>query len=268
MSKTGRPRNTMGSVYQRAGSAVWWMRYRDAAGAIQKESTGETDRESAERILRSRLDERDEGRLPIILANKSLTFNDWADWFLDKRSKPPFRAEKTPFGEPKRAEVSAPSLRGSTTIADHTRSNRAVYRAAFVLRKEDTHQTRLGSSGPAQTRHGASGIPDFAADSQRGGKQEAALGESVQRSRISGSGWPSNAQAALHDRQRTRADRIVRTEPPEECHLHHREMGLRPYKELMRMRKSQVDFENRLVHIPDSKTPTGEGDMPMTAAAR
>jgi hypothetical protein len=35
----------------------------------------------------------------------------------------------------------------------------------------------------------------------------------------------------------------------------------------MPMRKSQVDFENRLVHIPDSKTPNGEGDMPMTAAA-
>jgi len=28
-----------------------------------------------------------------------------------------------------------------------------------------------------------------------------------------------------------------------------------------------VDFGNRLVHIPDSKTPDGEGDMPMTSAA-
>jgi len=45
------------------------------------------------------------------------------------------------------------------------------------------------------------------------------------------------------------------------------EMGLRPYKELMPMQKSQVDLENRLVHIPDSKTPSGEGDMPMTDLA-
>jgi len=30
------------------------------------------------------------------------------------------------------------------------------------------------------------------------------------------------------------------------------------------MRKVEVDLENRLVHIPDSKTPSGEGDMPMT----
>lgn len=45
------------------------------------------------------------------------------------------------------------------------------------------------------------------------------------------------------------------------------EMGLRPYKELMPMRKAEVDLENRLVHIPDSKTPNGEGDMPMTDLA-
>lgn len=33
------------------------------------------------------------------------------------------------------------------------------------------------------------------------------------------------------------------------------EMGLRPYKELLCMQKSQVDLENDGVHIPDSKTP-------------
>jgi integrase len=45
------------------------------------------------------------------------------------------------------------------------------------------------------------------------------------------------------------------------------EMGLRPYKELVPMRKAQVDLVNRLVHIPDSKTPNGEGDMPMSEIA-
>jgi integrase len=45
------------------------------------------------------------------------------------------------------------------------------------------------------------------------------------------------------------------------------EMGLRPYKELMPMRKSQIDLENCLVHINDSKTPSGVGDMPMTESA-
>jgi integrase len=40
------------------------------------------------------------------------------------------------------------------------------------------------------------------------------------------------------------------------------EMGLRPYKELMTMRKSQIDLHNRLVHISESKTPNGEGTCP------
>ena len=56
MSKTGRPRKTNGSVYQRRRSAVWWMRYRDATGTLRKEATGEADRQQAERALRDRLD--------------------------------------------------------------------------------------------------------------------------------------------------------------------------------------------------------------------
>ena len=46
------------------------------------------------------------------------------------------------------------------------------------------------------------------------------------------------------------------------------EMGLRPFKELMPIKREQVDLENSVVHITDSKTPTGIGDMPMTALAR
>ena len=46
------------------------------------------------------------------------------------------------------------------------------------------------------------------------------------------------------------------------------EMGLRPQKELFPMLKSQVDIENSVVHIPDSKTPSGVADMPMTTLAR
>ncbi len=45
------------------------------------------------------------------------------------------------------------------------------------------------------------------------------------------------------------------------------EMGLRPYRELLPMLKSKVDLENRLVHISDSKTDNGIGDMPITAPA-
>ena len=46
------------------------------------------------------------------------------------------------------------------------------------------------------------------------------------------------------------------------------EMGLRPYRELIPMRKKQVDLQNGIVHLPDSKTVNGIADMPMTDRVR
>jgi integrase len=45
-------------------------------------------------------------------------------------------------------------------------------------------------------------------------------------------------------------------------------MGLRPHKELLPIKKCEVDLENSVIHIPDSKTTSGIGDMPMTELAR
>ena len=46
------------------------------------------------------------------------------------------------------------------------------------------------------------------------------------------------------------------------------ETGLRVYKELMPMKKEQVDLENAVVWIPDSKTPNGIAEVPLTDLAR
>jgi integrase len=45
------------------------------------------------------------------------------------------------------------------------------------------------------------------------------------------------------------------------------ESGLRVYKELTPMRKEQVDLENAVVWIPDSKTPNGIAEVPHTDLA-
>lgn len=45
------------------------------------------------------------------------------------------------------------------------------------------------------------------------------------------------------------------------------ETGLRLYKELTPMKKEQLDLENRTVWIPDSKTPNGIAEVPLTEIA-
>ena len=45
------------------------------------------------------------------------------------------------------------------------------------------------------------------------------------------------------------------------------ETGLRVYKELTPMRKDQVDLPNAVVWIPDSKTPNGTAEVPLTPMA-
>jgi hypothetical protein len=92
MAKRGRPSKTGGAVYKRKKSEIWQVRYKDQKGEMIRESAATTDRQEAELFLRDRLDARDEGRLSILLHSKQLTFNEWADWFLEKRSKPPFRS--------------------------------------------------------------------------------------------------------------------------------------------------------------------------------
>jgi integrase len=45
------------------------------------------------------------------------------------------------------------------------------------------------------------------------------------------------------------------------------ETGLRVYKELTPMRKDQVDLVNATIWIPDSKTPNGIAEIPLTPLA-
>ena len=90
-----RPRRTSGTVFTGKTPHSGGSRYRDREGQIVQESTATTDRQEAERFLRKRLDARDDGSLPSLLASKNLTFSEWAEWYLEKRSKPPFRSQKT-----------------------------------------------------------------------------------------------------------------------------------------------------------------------------
>ena len=51
-NKTGRPRNTAGSLYLRRDSRIWWVSYRDHNGKFRQESTGRKEKGEAEKVLR------------------------------------------------------------------------------------------------------------------------------------------------------------------------------------------------------------------------
>jgi integrase len=267
MSRAGRPRNN-GQVYRRPNTAILWVRYRDRGGEIKRESAGTADWNEAERFLRDRLDARDEGSLATILASKTVTFNGWTDWFLEKRSKPPFRAEKTHIENLNALKFLRPFF-GPTRLSEITSEE-----------IEDYIEQRLSSGRRVHTKFGI----------QYRGKLKPAtvhkeyrilrriLNVAVKQKRLTlnpctAVEFPVSVSKTTRKPHYMTASEQAQIEFAAPNYLKHAmviisEMGLRPYKELMPMLKPQVDLENKVVHIPDSKTPNGIGDMPMTPMAR
>jgi integrase len=262
-----RPRNTGGKVYPREGSAFWWITYRARDGHRIRESSETTDREEAERFLRERLAARDEGRLPAILSGKNLTFDEWTDWLLEKRSKPPYRSEKTHQQNLNAAKLLHPIF-GATRLSEITPE--AV---------EDYIDTRLTEGRRIHTKFGLirRGRIKPATVHQEFRVLRHMLNVAIRQKKLeinpcSMVEFPvsvKNSTRKPHYMTLTEQERIELVAP---SYLRHVivimvEMGLRPYRELLPMLKSQLDLENRLVHISDSKTDNGIGDMPMTEPA-
>jgi integrase len=268
MSITGRPRKTGGTLFHRKNSVFWWIRYRNRDGQILKESTGAEDPQEAERFLRQRLDARDDGHLPTVLSSKNLTFNEWADWFLENRSKPPFRAEKTHLQNLRIVELLRTTL-GSQRLSDV--SSEAI---------EQYLRRRLSSGRRVPTKLGVQyrGTIKPMTVHQEFRVLRRILNVAVKQKRLTSNPcgaveFPVTVSKTTQKPHYTTLTEQKQIEFFASKHLKHAiviisEMGLRPYKELMPMQKSQVDLENSLVHVPDSKTTSGIGDMPMTRIAR
>ena len=267
MSKTGRPRKRSGKVYERSNSNNLWVRYRDREGRIIKESSGTTDREKAERFLRDRLDARDDGTLSKILSGKSLVFNEWADCFLERRSKPPFRSEKTHrdnlavlknlrpvFGGMRLSDISTDAI--EEYIDDRLRSERKV-------------PTKLGIRYEGRLKP-ATVHKEFRV--LRRILNVAVKKKWLLANPCAGVEFPvqvSDTTRKPHYMTKTEQETIEFLAPDylRDAVVILVETGLRPYKELTPMRKEQVDLENGVVHISDSKTKSGIADMPLTEFA-
>jgi integrase len=261
-----RPRKHDGVVYRRKGTRFWWMRYWDRAGSRREEPTGTADWKEAHKKLRERLQARDDNVLDIVRKGEQLTFQQWAKLFLENYSKPPLRTPKThemntrcvmhftkAFGDQQLTELSSDAIEGYLRYRLRQRVKRKT-RAGIVergvLKPSTVHQElrvlrrilnvavrkKLLPSNPCW------GV-EFPV-SVRGLFRPHYVSWSEQQ-RIEAAA-PSYLRNVV---------RIIT------------ETGLRIYKELTPMKKDQVDLENKVVWIPDSKTPNGVADVPLTDLA-
>ena len=234
---------------------------------VIKESTGTKDRLEAEQFLRERPDARDDGTLSTILSSKNRTFNEGADWFVEKRSKPPFRSENTHAQSLNALKHLRPAC-GNILLADL--AGEAI---------DDDLPSRLDSQRCITTKLGIRELGKLkpATVHQEFRVLTRILNPAVQEKRLATNPctaveFPVSVSQSTRKPHYMTASEQAGIEFWAPSHLKNAvvilvETGLRPYRELLPMRKSQFDLQNSLVHISDSKTPNGIGDMPLTDLA-
>jgi integrase len=261
-----RPRKHDGVVFRRKGTQFWWIRYWDRTGTRRDEPTGTADWKEAQKKLRERLQARDDNVLEIVRKGEQLTLKQWAELFLENYSRPPLRTPKTHeantravmhlinvFGDHKLADLSSDAIEGYLRYRLRQRVKRKT-RAGIVergvLKPSTVHQElrvfrrilnvavrkRLLSSNPCW------GV-EFPVT-------------------VKGLFRPHYVSWSEQQRIEAAAPSYFRNVI---CII--TETGLRIYKELTPMKKDQVDLENKIVWIPESKTPNGVAEVPLTDLA-
>ncbi|MHB8413592.1 MAG: tyrosine-type recombinase/integrase [Candidatus Acidiferrales bacterium] len=255
-----------GVVFRRKESRVWWIRYRDRNGVRRRESTQTEDWNEAQKRLRERLQARDNNVLDVVKKGESLSFGQWADFFLDNYSKPPMRAEKT-HEINERAAKHLKSAFGTSTLVDITADHVELY-----LRDRLRQRVRIKSSLGIRERD----VLQPATVHQEFRVLRRMLNVAVRKKLL-----PANPCAGVEFPVRVKGlfrphyvswSEQKRIEQHAQPHLRNivriiTETGLRVYKELMSIKKDQVDLANAVVWIPDSKTPNGIAEVPLTPLA-
>ena len=261
-----RARKYDGVVYPRTGTSIWWIRYRDRNGVPRRESSLTADWQEANKRLRERLQSRDDNLLEIRRKGEALTYGQWADFFLETYSKPPMRAAKTheangrcimhlttALGMSKLGDITADSI--ESYLRDRLRQRVRVkvkigYRQLGPIKSTTVHQEfrvlrrmlNVAVRKKLLLANPCSGV-EFPVAVKGLFRPHYVTWSQQQR-------IESHASECLRN-----AVRIIT------------ETGLRVYKELTPMRKDQVDIQNAVVWIPDSKTPNGVAEVPLSPHA-
>jgi integrase len=242
------------------------MRYRDKSGRRRLESTRAENWHEAQRRLRERLQARDDNTLDVVRKGEQLSFNDWADHFLENYSKPPMRASKTHVANQCALKTLRPvfgpmmiTVIDSAQIEFHLR--RRLQQRRRVRRKGGV--VELGTLKPATVHQ------EFRV--LRRIFSVAVKKKLCPANPCSGVEFPVMLKGLFRPHYMTWSEQ-QKIELHAPVYLRNvirivTETGLRVYKELASMRKDQVDLANKLVFIVDSKTPTGVAEVPLTDIA-
>ena len=254
-----RPRKHDGVVYKRPNTKVLWMSYLDRAGKRIRESTFTEDWQEANKKLRERLDARDNRVLEIVRKGEQMGFEPWVDFFLENYSKPPLRADKTHDANMRASKHLKAAFQGYK-LADLTADGIELY-----LRKRLRGRVRVKTT---------------AGFIERGELKPATVHQELRvavRKKLlpsnpcAGVEFPVAVKGLFRPHYLTWSEqRKLEIHAPEYMRNIVRiitETGLRVYKELMPMKKQNLDLENAVVWIPDSKTPNGIAEVPLTPIA-
>lgn len=263
MSKT---QKQDGIVYSRNDGKILWIRYRDRNGKRCRESTGTEDWQEANRKLRERLQARDGNLLEAIRKGEALGFEQWVDSFLESYSSPPIRAAKTHEA----------NLRCAAHLKAAFAGRKLVDIAADSI--EDYLRSRLRQRVRIKLVNGfrEKGILKSSTVHQEFRVLRRMLNVAVRKKLLpanpcAGVEFPVAVKGLFRPHYVTWSEqRIIEAHAPE--YLRNivkiiTETGLRVYKELMPMKKEQLDLANATAWIPDSKTPNGVAEVPLTPLA-
>jgi integrase len=261
-----RTREHDGVVFRRKESRIWWIRYRDRNGTRRRESTFTGDWNEAQKRLRERPQSRDDNFLEVVKKGESLSFGQWADHFLENYSKPPMRAEKT-HEINLRAAKHFKNAFATSSLVDVTADHVELY-----LRRRLRERVQVKCS----TGFREKGILQPAMVHQEFRVFRRMLNVAVRKRLLSanpcsGVEFPVRVKGLFRPHYVSWSEQ-KRIEQHGQPHLRNivriiTETGFRVYKELMSMKKDQVDLLNAVVWIPESKTPNGVAEVPLTPIA-
>ena len=261
-----RPSKHDGVVYKRNDGKILWMAYRDRNGRRIRESTFTGDWEEAQRKLRERLQARDDRILEIVRKGEQLRFSEWTDFFLENYSQPPIRAEKTHQAN-MRSISHFQRVFGDRKVGALTAEDIELY-----LRRRLQERVRVRTAAGFMQR----GRVKPATVHQELRVLRHMLNVAVRKKLLPANPclsveFPVKVTGLFRPHYMSWSEQqLIEFQAPEYLRNIIRmitETGLRVYKELLPMKKDQVDLENAVVWIPDSKTPNGIAEVPLTKIA-